>query len=38
MYNVRLFGIGTVNPPVQWVYAKKNEKKNEKQAMLMGGH
>jgi hypothetical protein len=26
MYNVRLFGIVTKNPPIQWIYTNKNEK------------
>jgi hypothetical protein len=27
MYNVRLFGIVTMNPPIQQIYPNKNEKK-----------
>jgi hypothetical protein len=31
MYNVRLLVIGIMNPPIQWIYANKNEgKKREK--------
>jgi hypothetical protein len=26
MYNVSLLEIGTMNPPIQWIYANKNEK------------
>jgi hypothetical protein len=26
MYNVRLFGIVTIKPSIQWIYPNKNEK------------
>jgi hypothetical protein len=29
MYNVRLFGIVTMNPPIQLIYSNKNGKKNK---------
>jgi hypothetical protein len=27
MYNIRLLGVGTMNPPVQSIYINKNEKR-----------
>jgi hypothetical protein len=30
MYNVKLFGIVTMNPPVQWIYPNKNGGKRPK--------